>query len=138
MKKDFVKDWMTANPISVSPKTHLYEAHDLMKQYSIRRLPVVEDGKVIGIVTLGDVREAGPSDATSLSIFELNFLIAKLTVEDIMTKDPITLPVDASLHQAAQVLLDNKISGLPVMDGNKLVGIITESDVFRAVIEVCV
>ena len=138
MKKDFVKDWMTTNPINISPTTHLHEAYDLMKEYNIRRLPVLDDGKLVGIVSYGDVREASPSDATSLSKFETDYLAAKLTVEDIMTKDPKTLAMGSSLHDAVKLMLDNKIGGLPVMEGDKLMGMLTESDVFRAVIEVCV
>jgi len=132
------KDWMTSNPITISPKTHLQEAHNLMSQFKIRRLPVAEEGKLIGIVTLGDVREASPSDASSLSIFELDFLMAKLTVEDIMTKEPKTLQPTASLQEVAKMMLEYKIGGIPILDGDALVGVITESDVFRAVIKHCV
>lgn len=137
MKKDFVKDWMTTDPITISPKTHISEAYDLMQRYNVRRLPVVENEKVVGIISFGDVREAGPSDASSLTKYEVDFLVAKLTVEEIMTQSPKTLSKDASLHDAAQLMLDNKIGGLPVLDGDKLVGMVTESDVFRAVLEVC-
>ena len=137
MKKDLVKDWMTTDPITISPKTHIPEAQDLMGRYKIRRLPVIENGKLVGIVTLGDVREAGPSDASSLSKYEVDFLVAKLTVEEIMTPDPKTLTNEASLHEAAKLMLEHKIGGVPILDGDGLVGMITESDVFRALIEVC-
>lgn len=132
-KKYLVRDWMTANPITVDPKTTLPEAHRLMKESHIRRLPVVEPkrGDLIGIVTLGDIREASPSDATTLSIFELNYLLAKLTVDKIMTRDPLTLAPAATIRDAAKLMLQHKIGGLPVMDNGKLVGIITESDIFR-------
>jgi CBS domain-containing protein len=106
-----------------------------MREHKVRRLPVVQAGKLAGIVTLGDVREAGPSDATSLSIFELNYLLAKLTIGEIMTKNPVTVAAETSLHDAAQIMLEKKIGGLPVMEGDNLVGIITESDIFRAVVE---
>ncbi|KAA3648861.1 MAG: CBS domain-containing protein [Chloroflexi bacterium] len=128
---------MTTDPITISPKTHISEAYDLMQRYNVRRLPVVENEKVVGIISFGDVREAGPSDASSLTKYEVDFLVAKLTVEEIMTQSPKTLSKDASLHDAAQLMLDNKIGGLPVLDGDKLVGMVTESDVFRAVLEVC-
>lgn len=134
MKSLTVRDWMTPNPITVTPSTTVPEANTLMKQGRIRRLPVVENGKLVGIVTLGDIREASPSDATSLSIYELNYLVAQLTVEKIMTKDPVTIDPNASVKKAAKLLLEHKIGSLPVMDGGMLVGIITESDIFRVLV----
>ncbi len=135
MHKNQVRDWMTPNPITIDPKTTLPEAHKLMKECHIRRLPVVDRGKLVGIVTLGDIREAEPSDATALSIFELNYLIAKLTVDRIMTRNPIVIPPEASMREAAQVMLEHKIGGLPVVENDKLVGIITESDIFRVLVQ---
>lgn len=131
MYKNLVRDWMTPDPITIVPKTTLPEAHQLMKESHIRRLPVVDQGRLVGIVTLGDVREAQPSDATSLSIYELNYLLSKLTVDKIMTRDPLTISPDASVRDAARIMLDRKIGGLPVMEAGRLVGIITESDIFR-------
>lgn len=136
MKHNFVKDWMTSNPVLIASDVILPDVHMLMKEKNIRRLPVVDDGKLVGIVALGDVLEAGPSDAISLSIHELHYLIAKLTVKEIMTKDVITVGEDTKLHDVAELMLENKIGGLPVMNGDKVVGIITESDVFRAVMEI--
>src|SRR5690606_38512301 len=108
----------------------------LMTEYQIRRLPVVENGRVIGIVTLGDVREAEPSDATSLSIWEMNYLLAKQKVDSLMSKNPLTISPEATISEAARLMLEKKVSGLPVIDQNeKLVGIITESDVFRLIIQ---
>ncbi len=135
MRKHQVRDWMTPNPITIDPKTTLPEAHKLMKECHIRRLPVVDRGKVVGILTLGDVREASPSDASSLSIFELNYLLSKLTVENIMTRDPITIAPTGTIREAAQLMLEHKIGGVPVVDGEKLVGIITESDIFRVLVQ---
>ena len=135
MKSQKVRDWMTANPITIAPNTSLGQANRLMKENSIRRLPVVDHGKLVGIVTLGDLREASPSDATSLSIFEIHYLLAKLTVEDIMSKKPVTVAPDATIYGAAQIMLQNKIAGLPVVDQGKVVGIITESDIFRMVVQ---
>lgn len=134
MKSLTVRDWMTPNPITVTPSTTVPEANTLMKQGRIRRLPVIDNGKLVGIVTLGDLREASPSDATSLSIYELNYLVAQLTVEKIMTKDPVTIDPNASIKKAAKLLLEHKIGSLPVMDGGMLVGIITESDIFRVLV----
>ncbi len=135
MRKNQVRDWMTPNPITIDPKTTLPEAHKLMKECHIRRLPVVDRGKLVGILTLGDVREASPSDASSLSIFELNYLLAKLNVENIMTRDPITIAPTATIREAAQLMLEHKIGGVPVVEDEKLVGIITESDIVRVLVQ---
>lgn len=134
MKSLTVKDWMTPNPITVTPSTTVPEANTLMKQGRIRRLPVVDNGRLVGIVTLGDIREASPSDATSLSIYELNYLVAQLTIEKIMTRDPITITPDATIHKAARLLLEHKIGSLPVVADGRLIGIITESDIFRVLV----
>lgn len=135
MRKALVRDWMSRNVITVSPETTLPEAHRLMTEHKIRRLPVVKDGKVIGIVTRGDIRGAEASEATSLSIWELNYLLSRLRVAEIMTPDPITVRPDATIGEAARLMLEHKISGLPVVDeGGALVGIITESDIFRLVV----
>lgn len=131
MEKKYVRDWMTANPITIQPKTTLPEAHKLMREARVRRLPVVDHEHLVGIVTLGDVREASPSDASTLSIYELNYLLSKLTVEKIMTREPLTISPDASIRDAARLMLDHKIGGLPVTENERVVGIITESDIFR-------
>jgi CBS domain-containing protein len=135
MKQRKVREWMSPNPITITPKTSLGAANRLMKENNIRRLPVVQDGKLVGIVTLGDLREASPSDATSLSIFEIHYLLAKLTVEDIMTRDPVTVSPDTTVYDAAQLMLENKIGGLPVVEEGHVVGVITESDIFRMVVQ---
>ena len=135
MKKNLVRDWMSANPLTIDPKTSMHDAHKLMRERHVRRLLVVENDKLIGIVTLGDVQMAEPSSATSLSIFELNYLLAKLTIDEIMTRNPITVQVSATVRDAAKLMLDHTIGGLPVMDGDKLVGIITESDIFRVLVQ---
>jgi CBS domain-containing protein len=136
MNQEMVKDWMSREVVTISPDTTLPEAHRLMTEKQIRRLPVVAKNHLAGIVTLGDVREAEPSDATSLSIWEVNYLLAKLNVEEIMTRNPITIFGEATIGEAAQVMLANKISGLPVVDSRgALVGIITESDIFRIVVQ---
>lgn len=135
MKQEFVRDWMTPDPITITPETTLPKAHRLMMEHNIRRLPVVKNKKVIGIVTLGDVRGAEPSGATTLSIWEINYLISRLKVEEIMTPRPLTVLQDATLGEAAEMMLEHKISGLPVVkDSDQLVGIITESDIFRKVV----
>ncbi len=135
MKQELIKDWMTRSVITVSPETTLPVAHKLMDEHKIRRLPIVEDGRLLGIITRGDVRGAEPSQATSLSIWELNYLLSNLQIKEIMTKDPITVSSEATISEAAQLMLANKVSGLPVLDASgKVVGIITESDIFRLVV----
>lgn len=136
MKKELVQDWMTKDVITITIDTSLPEAHQIMMNEEIRRLPIVDkDNKLMGIVTLGDVRGAQPSPATSLSIWELNYLLSNLKVKEIMTPDPITLNVNATIGEAARSMLEQRISGLPVVDdAGALVGIITESDIFSMVV----
>jgi acetoin utilization protein AcuB len=135
MKLELVRDWMTHRVITVTPETTLTDAERLMVTKTIRRLPVLEDGRLVGIVTYGDIRRAQPSAATSLNIWELNYLLAKVKVSEIMTPNPVTVSQNATIGEAAQLMLNNMISGLPVVDGQgDLVGIITESDIFRLVV----
>lgn len=136
MKRERVRNWMTPDPITVKLETSLPEVHQIMVSEEIRRLPVVdEDGRLLGIVTLGDVRGAQPSPATSLSIWEMNYLLSSLDVEKIMTPDPITVNPDQTIGEAARIMLENRISGLPVTEADGcLVGIITESDIFSMVV----
>ncbi len=132
MLNEQVRDWMSKDVVAIQAEQTLPEAHALMMQHKICRLPVVKDGDLVGIVTLGDLREASPSGATSLSIFELNYLLARLKIGQIMTRDPLTITPDTDLTEAAKLMLHHKIGGLPVTDGGELVGVITESDIFRA------
>ncbi len=136
MKRELVYNWMSQDVITVRPGTTLTEAHQLMLEEEIRRLPVVnQKGELVGIVTLGDVRGAQPSSATSLSIWELNYLLASLTVEKIMTPQPITILPHDTIGTAARTMLENRVSGLPVVDRDgELRGIITESDIFSMVV----
>ena len=136
MKKELVQDWMTKDVISIKLETSLPEAHQIMMNEEIRRLPIVDKhNKLLGIVTLGDVRGAQPSPATSLSIWELNYLLSNLKIKEIMTPDPITLHAEATIGEAARTMLEHRISGLPVVDdAGLLVGIITESDIFSMVV----
>jgi CBS domain-containing protein len=136
MNKLLVRDWMTRKPITIHPQQTLPQAHKLMKSRGVRRLPVVDGGELVGIVTFGDIREAQPSDATTLSIHEMNYLLSLLTVDSIMTEDPITVREDSPIADAARLMLDHKIGGIPVMDEDgRLTGIITESDLCRLVVE---
>ncbi len=136
MKHELVKDWMTREALTISPDTTLPEAHQLMGDKRIRRLPVVENGKLVGIVTRSDIRGAQPSSATALSVWEVNYLIARLKIEAIMRPDPITISPEATIGEAARTMLEQKIGALPVVDGDgKIIGIITESDIFRMVVK---
>lgn len=134
MRPTLVREWMTSEPIFATPKMTLPDALHLMKEHGIRRLPICQAGKLIGIVTLGDLRGAQPSEATSLSVFELNYLIGRVTLDQIMTRRPIWVTPTTSVQEAASIMLQRKISGLPVMEKDRLVGIITESDIFRLVV----
>lgn len=135
MKRLLVKDWMTANVISTTPDTPMLKAHKLMREKKIRRMPVVKNGKVVGIVTRSDVRQAEPSDATSLNVWEINYLLAELRLEDIMTTEVKNIHADDTIKTAATLMHDNQIGALPVVDdAGKLIGIITESDIFSILI----
>jgi acetoin utilization protein AcuB len=130
-----VKEWMTNPVITISPATPISSAHQVMKENGIRRLPVLENEKLVGIVTIGDVREASPSDATTLSIWELNYLWAQLTTEKIMSRKVLTVHPDTSMLDAAELMLNQKVSGLPVVnEQDELVGMITESDIFKMLV----
>jgi len=131
MNTQLVRNWMTPHPITITPQTTLPEARRLMRERHIRRLPVVEKDKLIGIVTLGDIREAQPSPATTLSIYEANYMLDRLTAKDFMTRDLVTISPDATIGEAARLMLDRKIGGMPVVENGKLVGIITETDFCR-------
>ncbi len=135
MIQDLVRDWMSSPPITIDIDATLPEACELLRKHQIRRLPVLQDGKLAGIVTRGDLRGAQPSEATTLSIWELNTLLAKLKIKSIMTPEPITIRDDATISNAAQLMIDDKVSGLPVVNADgDLVGMITESDIFRMVV----
>jgi acetoin utilization protein AcuB len=131
-----VKEWMSSPVQVIECSTSVADAYNTMMQKGIRRLPVVESGRVLGIVTLGDLREARPSPATSLSIYELNYLLAKLTVGRVMTHSPYTVTPATPIQQAARIMLERKVSGLPVVDDDdRPIGIITETDIFRMLID---
>jgi len=128
----FVRNWMRENPVTITPDTLVLEAKKIMQEHGFRRLPVMERQKLVGIVTLNNLREAQPSAATSLSIHELNYLLAKMTVAEIMTRKVITCTPEMTLEKAALIGTKYKIGAMPVIDDGRLVGIITESDIYRA------
>jgi acetoin utilization protein AcuB len=120
---------MKKEVITVEAKIPILDALDVMKKNNIRHLPVTKDGKFTGFVTRGMLRDASPSDATSLSIYELNYLISKMTIDRIMIKDPITISPDLPVEEAIWLGQKHGIAGFPVLEGQKLVGIITQSDI---------
>jgi acetoin utilization protein AcuB len=126
-----IRDVMTKNPITVDSETLVLDAQRMMKENNIRRLPVVDKGNLVGIVTQHDLLQASPSPATSLSIHELNYLLAKMKVKEVMKKNPFTLTPDTPFEEALRIGQDKKIGSFPVMEKGKLVGIITESDTVR-------
>ena len=128
-----VRDLMTAKPITVDPETPMLEARQRMVRERIRHLIVVENARVMGIVTDRDIRLNLPSPATSLSVWELNFLLAKLTVGGVMSSSVIVVDPDRPIAEAARIMIDHKIGALPVVEAGRLVGIITESDFLRAI-----
>ena len=128
-----IKDWMAQNPITITEDTSMIKAIHIMKERRFRRLPVVAQGKLVGMVTDRDLKEASPSKATTLDVHELYYLLAELQVQEIMSRNPISVSQDDTVEHAAQIMLEHTISGLPVVDASgKVVGIITQSDVFRA------
>jgi acetoin utilization protein AcuB len=132
-----VKDWMTKDPVTITDETSMMKAIHLMKERRFRRLPVLHEGKLVGMVTDRDLKEASPSKATTLDVHELYYLLAELQIKEIMTKNPLSLSPEDTVEHAAQLMLEKTISGLPVVDNNgKLVGIITQSDVFKAFIHI--
>jgi len=134
MRLELVRDWMAREVITAGPTTSVLEAGQLMVERAIRRLPVLEDGQLVGIVTYGDVRGARSSSAAGLDIWELSFRLSHLTVREIMTPNPVTISPDETIGRAAQLMLKYMIGGLPVLDSaGQLAGIITESDIFRLV-----
>ncbi|EFR43488.1 CBS domain-containing protein [Streptococcus pseudoporcinus] len=131
-----VKDYMTKEVVTITPNTGVAQAADIMRDQDIRRLPVMEEDRLVGLVTAGTMAEATPSKATSLSIYEMNYLLNKTKIKDIMLKKVITITPDASLEDAIYLMLEHKIGVLPVLDDNHLCGIITDRDVFKAFLHV--
>lgn len=130
-----VRDRMTSPVITVEPKTPIYDALALMKEKRIRRFPVTKGRRLIGIVTWTDLMRASPSPATTLSVWEIPYLLMRAPVSEVMTRSVITVPPAATIEEAAVLMRRHKIGGLPVVDQGGVVGIITESDLFDAFID---
>ena len=127
---------MSSPVITVSEDTPIMEALDLMRRENIRRTPVVnQKGKMVGIVSDKDLLNAGPSEATTLSVWEVNYLLAKLLIKNVMTKSVMTITEDTPIEEAAFIMAENKIGGLPVMRGEEIAGLITETDLFKIFLE---
>lgn len=132
----FVKLRMTANPFTVGPDNTIPEAVALMIENNIRHLPVVEGGRVVGVLSKGDIDAAGPSKATTFSAGEITYLLHKLKVGKVMSRNPLTISPDALLEEAAVLMRNNKIEMLPVVDHGRLVGVITESAILDSFIDI--
>lgn len=131
-----VKDFMTRKVVYISPDTTIAHAADIMRDQKLHRLPVIENDKLVGLVTEGTIAEASPSKATSLSIYEMNYLLNKTKVKDVMIHDVVTVSKYASLEDATYLMLKNKIGILPVVDNEQVYGVITDRDIFKAFLEV--
>ncbi|HUW71111.1 MAG TPA: CBS domain-containing protein [bacterium] len=131
-----VQDQMSSTPITITADLSVPDALSLMREKKVRRLPVLDaKGKLVGIVSDKDLLYASPSPTTSLSVWEINSLLSKLTVDKVMTRKLVTVTGDTPMEEAARIMADRKIGGLPVLQGTRLVGIITETDIFRALLE---
>ncbi len=128
--------YMTKDPITVTKYTNIYDAKKIMEDHNIRRLPVVDGDRLIGIVTKTDILEASPPDLTKHSIHELNYILSRMIVSEVMTKHPLTVTPQTPIEVAAKLMRKYKIASLPVVEEGKVVGIITESDLFDAFIEI--
>lgn len=133
-----VRNYMSTNPVTITRKTTVADALDLMRRHNVRRLPVMENNELVGIVTDRDLREISPSPATSLSIFELNYLLAKAKIGDFLPKRQKVhvIDADAYIEEAALLMREHKVGALPVTSNGELVGIITETNIFDAFIEI--
>jgi len=130
-----VKDWMSRPVVTVDENNSMQTATLLLKKHEIRMLPVMKNNKLTGIITDRDLKKAAASEATTLEIHELLYILTKIKVKDIMTKDPITVPVDYTIEETAEMLLKRKISGAPVLDKESaVVGVITQTDLFRVIV----
>lgn len=133
-----IRDWMTTSVISAKEDSSMLKVSKLMKEHGIKRVPVVDDEmKLIGIVSDRDIKEASPSKATTLDIHELSYLLSELKIRDIMTKEPVSVSPMDTIEQVALIMLEKKLTGLPVIDWErKLVGMITEADIFKIFTEI--
>jgi acetoin utilization protein AcuB len=137
-KQRIIKDWMTSDPVTVTSSTTLPEAFWLMVENDIRRLLVVDKGRLVGIVTMDDLRGSFHMEIIAINPLKVNEILSKMPIGQLMSKDPITIAPTANVVEAARKMLEHKISTLPVMDSGNVVGIITESDLFRVLVDICI
>jgi acetoin utilization protein AcuB len=131
----FVGERMSRPVIAVSPEDPINEVLAMFRNEHIRRAPVMQEGKLVGIVSERDLLNASPSSATTLSVWEMNYLISKVKVKNVMAKKVITVDADTPIEEAARIMADKKIGGLPVVSNGKVVGMITETDLFKILLE---
>lgn len=137
-QKSLVQDWMTREPVTVQPDTSAVEAYERMRSRNVHRLPVVDGkGSLVGIVTRSDIEGTVSFRNSEAGWHEGRFALAGTTVAEVMTKSPLTVVPGNTMRQAAEIMLSHHLSGLPVVDEGKLVGIITETDLFRLVVKLC-
>jgi acetoin utilization protein AcuB len=132
----FVSDWMTRKVLTVAPDDYLSDALAIMKEKSIKHLPVAKSGVLKGIISDRDIKEYSPSKASSLDIYELHYLLANTKIKDLARPKVITTTPDASVEEAAMIMLDNNIGCLPVIEGGKIAGIISDKDIFHALVDI--
>jgi len=130
-----VGERMSRPVISITRDMPIHDALALFKKEHIRRAPVLKDGKLIGIISDKNLLNASPSQATSLSVWEMNYMLSKITVKEVMTREVLTVQSDTPIEEAARIMADNKIGGVPVMKADKVVGMITETDLFKIFLE---
>lgn len=132
----FVSDWMTKKVITVAPDSSVSDAVKLMKEKKIKHIPVVRDGRLKGIISDRDIREFSPSKATSLDVYELHYLLATTRVKDLMKTKIFTIAPGSPVEDAAMIMYDNSIGSLPVIENNNVVGIISDRDIFRVLVDI--
>ena len=132
----FVSEWMTRKIITIAPDSSVSDAVRLMKEKRIKHIPVLKDERLKGIISDRDIREFSPSKATSLDVYELNYLLTTTRVKEMMKTRVFTIAPDSPIEEAAMLMLDNNIGSLPVVEGGKVVGIISDRDIFRVLVDI--
>ncbi len=132
----FVSNWMTKKVYTITTDEYLSDAISIMKERRVRHLPILKNGKLKGILSDRDIKEYSPSKATTLDIYELHYLLAKTRVQDVMKTKVVTTSPDTPVEEAAMIMLDQEIGCLPVIDQGRLLGIISERDIFRALVDI--
>ena len=132
----FVADWMTREVVTVAPDDSVAHAMHLMRDRKIKHLPVLKDGRLVGVISDRDIKAFAPSKATALDVYEINYLLAKAKVAEAMTRAAVTAGPDTPVEEAARLMLEKNVGALPVLEGDILVGIISDRDIFRALVDI--